>query len=171
MRVRASTGDEWPGGSEVFQTAFLSGPNSTGRFVASETPVPLGPRKRGHSPSFAIARPTQNSAKMSAAMKRIGIIVLQCFLIFFAEVTRPSWTCSIFATWPLSFLMKMKRKRAGASFRKKATSEKDWLSAEETTQSSANKPRRTAIARPPVSEFLMDICCPEIKPRHSLSEG
>src|SRR5215510_5563633 len=95
MRVRASTGDEWPGGSEVFQTTFFSGPNSTGRFVAPETPVPLGPRKRGHSPSFAIARPTQNSAKMSAAMQRIGIIVLQCYLIFFAAGARPSWMCGM----------------------------------------------------------------------------
>src|SRR5262245_44222618 len=103
MRVRANTGDEWPGGSEVFHRTLFPGPNSTGRFVASETPVPLGPRKRDHSLSFAIARTTQNSVRTSAALKRIGIIVLQCYLIFFAAVARPSWMVSICATWPLSF--------------------------------------------------------------------
>ena len=46
MCVSVSTGDEWPPGSDVFHLTFLPGPNSTGRFVAVETPVPLGPRKR-----------------------------------------------------------------------------------------------------------------------------
>ena len=40
------TGDEWPGGSGVFHFTWLCGPNSTGRFLAVETPVPLGPRNR-----------------------------------------------------------------------------------------------------------------------------
>src|SRR5436853_1984573 len=49
MRVGVSTGDEWPGGSAVFQTTFLSLPNSVGRLVEVESPEPLGPRKRDQS--------------------------------------------------------------------------------------------------------------------------
>src|SRR5580704_2902082 len=41
-------GDEWPGGSGVFQIRFLSGPNSDG-IGPSATPEPLGPRKRDQS--------------------------------------------------------------------------------------------------------------------------
>src|ERR1022692_3360905 len=37
-------GDECPGGRSVFQTTFLVGPNSTGRFLLAEMPELLGPR-------------------------------------------------------------------------------------------------------------------------------
>src|SRR5689334_1579688 len=42
-------GDENPAGNAVFQATFLPGPISEGRFRASATPVPLGPRNRGQS--------------------------------------------------------------------------------------------------------------------------
>ena len=45
--------DEWPGGSGVFHNTFFSGPNSTGMFVAVDTPRPFGPRKRFQSASLA----------------------------------------------------------------------------------------------------------------------
>jgi hypothetical protein len=35
---------------------FVSGPNSTGRFEVSATPLPFGPRNRAQSLSFAVAR-------------------------------------------------------------------------------------------------------------------
>src|ERR1022692_2031502 len=35
MRLVVSTGEECPAGKEVFQITFLAGPNSTGRFAAS----------------------------------------------------------------------------------------------------------------------------------------
>ena len=50
-----NTGDEWPGGSGVFHFTWLSGPNSTGRFVAADTPVPLGPRKRAQFSDASMA--------------------------------------------------------------------------------------------------------------------
>src|SRR5687767_8632362 len=49
MRSPAIAGEEWPGGSGVFQTTLRLGPNSTGRFVSSEIPVELGPRNWGQS--------------------------------------------------------------------------------------------------------------------------
>jgi len=45
----ARTGEECPGGTVAFQSTFFSGRNSTGKSLASETPDPLGPRKRGQS--------------------------------------------------------------------------------------------------------------------------
>src|SRR5262245_29810055 len=53
MRSRVSTGDEWPGGSSVFQTTFLLGPNSVGNPVVAETPVPFGPRNCDQSSAGA----------------------------------------------------------------------------------------------------------------------
>jgi hypothetical protein len=43
----ATTGDEFPVGTGVFHSAFSSGPNETGRLVASETPAALGPPELG----------------------------------------------------------------------------------------------------------------------------
>src|SRR5437016_1322983 len=54
MRSRVSTGEEWPGGSGVFQITFLLGPNSTGRPVVSETPLPFGPRNCDQSSAKAL---------------------------------------------------------------------------------------------------------------------
>src|SRR6266487_3931917 len=54
MRLRVSTGEEWPGGSAVFQITFLFGPNSTGRPVVAETPLPFGPRNCGQSSATAL---------------------------------------------------------------------------------------------------------------------
>src|SRR5215831_10466491 len=44
MRSRVRTGEECPGGSAVFQITFCLGPNSVGRPLVVDTPVPFGPR-------------------------------------------------------------------------------------------------------------------------------
>src|SRR6266850_1702496 len=49
MRSLVSTGDECPAGRAVFQITFLPGPNSSGRFVAVETPLAFTPRNWGQS--------------------------------------------------------------------------------------------------------------------------
>src|SRR4029078_5966513 len=61
MRDSPSTGEEWPGGSGVFQRTFFSGPKLTGRPVASETPVPFGPRNRLHGSRSAAETAPQAS--------------------------------------------------------------------------------------------------------------
>ena len=61
MRDSLSTGEEWPGGSGVFQRTFFSGPKLTGRPVASDTPVPFGPRNRLHGSRSAADTATQTS--------------------------------------------------------------------------------------------------------------
>src|SRR6266496_5861875 len=55
-RSRVSTGDEWPGGSAVFQITFLLGPNSSGSPVDAETPLPFGPRNCVHSSALALVQ-------------------------------------------------------------------------------------------------------------------
>src|SRR5688572_26060949 len=52
----AMDGDEWPGGSGVFQTTLVSGPNFSGRFASSLTPAALGPRNWGQSAAIAGAK-------------------------------------------------------------------------------------------------------------------
>jgi hypothetical protein len=54
MRSFVSTGEECPGGSAVFQTTFLAGPNSSGIPVEAETPDPFGPRNIGQSSARAV---------------------------------------------------------------------------------------------------------------------
>src|SRR5438477_5710244 len=49
MRLPSTMGEEYPGGSSVFQITFRAGPNSSGSPVASATPEPLGPRNLAHS--------------------------------------------------------------------------------------------------------------------------
>ena len=66
MRLRVSTGDECPGGSVVFHTTFLSGPNSVGNPEVVETPVPLGPRNCAQSS----AATTIDDDAINAAMIR-----------------------------------------------------------------------------------------------------
>src|SRR6266540_2832623 len=63
MLSPARTGEEKPGGTSVFHTTFLAGPNSTGRFRFPETPAEFGPRncsqssaQRGVMPSRTIAK-------------------------------------------------------------------------------------------------------------------
>src|SRR5215510_10248813 len=56
MRSLVSTGDECPAGSSVFQTTFLAGPNSVGRPLVSETPLPFGPRNCDHSSEAAMVK-------------------------------------------------------------------------------------------------------------------
>ena len=66
-----NTGEECPGGNSVFQTTFLSGPNSTGRPFSSETPPPFGPRKRSHSPAHRDAASRETSTSTSNPKRRI----------------------------------------------------------------------------------------------------
>src|ERR1700730_3428453 len=54
MRSRVSTGEEWPGGSSVFQITFLLGPNSWGSPVVADTPVPFVPRNCDQSSVTAV---------------------------------------------------------------------------------------------------------------------
>ena len=65
MRFRVSTGDECPGGSVVFQTTFLSGPNSVGNPEVVDTPVPLGPRNCDQSSEaeIGVAKEASSIAK------------------------------------------------------------------------------------------------------------
>jgi hypothetical protein len=42
-----STGEDFPAGSDVFQTTLFLGPNSIGRALVEATPEALGPRKPG----------------------------------------------------------------------------------------------------------------------------
>src|SRR3954469_133285 len=49
MRVPSTIGEEYPGGSSVFQITFRAGPNSSGSAVTAATPEPLGPRNLAHS--------------------------------------------------------------------------------------------------------------------------
>ena len=69
-RSPARTGDECPAGTDVFQSKFLAGPNSTGRPVASDTPEPFGPRKRGQSSAPAARQPSAISSKTEG--RRMG---------------------------------------------------------------------------------------------------
>src|SRR5687768_10173976 len=74
MRPFEITGEEWPGGSGVFQAMFLSGPKVAGGLAPSAaTPPPLGPRKRGQSADCARAAVAR--AKTSAR-ERAGVRVL-----------------------------------------------------------------------------------------------
>src|SRR5262249_13094842 len=64
---------------EVFQTTPLSGPNSVGRLVAVETPVPFGPRNRDQSPSLLPIAPV--ALKLRGKMKAEKISVRIVFVI------------------------------------------------------------------------------------------
>ena len=48
-------GDDWPKGTDVFQTTFFDGENSTGYPVPESTPDPLGPRKPVHCAFACVA--------------------------------------------------------------------------------------------------------------------
>src|SRR4029077_5402357 len=54
IRSSDSTGDEWPGGSGVFQRTFFPGPNSAGRPVVLDTPNAFGPRNCGQSEAASV---------------------------------------------------------------------------------------------------------------------
>jgi hypothetical protein len=87
MRLRVSTGEEWPGGSAVFQTTFLLGPNSSGRPVVAETPVPFGPRNCDQSSATAVVngRDAINSATDKAKMVFVTLdIVLREGTVLFS---------------------------------------------------------------------------------------
>ena len=77
MRLRVSTGDEWPGGSGVFQITFLLGPNSSGRPVDAETPVPFGPRNCDHSWATALVESSKAiEAAINGAIDTAKIVFL-----------------------------------------------------------------------------------------------
>src|SRR6188508_3304126 len=73
MWVLVNTGDEWPGGSGVFHFTWLSGPNSTGRFVALDTPVPLGPRKRDQFSAACNPMPSPATQMMVIPKRTFGM--------------------------------------------------------------------------------------------------
>ena len=64
--MSVSTGEECPCGTAVFQRTFFAGPNSAGRPVADEIPVPFGPLNRDQS-SGAADRTTAVAERMQAA--------------------------------------------------------------------------------------------------------
>ena len=61
MRSPCRIGDECPGGSASRHSMRLPGPNSVGTFVADDSPLPFGPRKRDQSGASAAARTWQVS--------------------------------------------------------------------------------------------------------------
>src|SRR5688572_4846392 len=70
------TGDEWPGGSAVFQMTFLSGPISLGSARSSlGMPVALGPRNCDQSPAKVELHKMQNIASENQRIK--GLIIKQ----------------------------------------------------------------------------------------------
>jgi len=72
-----STGDEWPGGSAVFQITFLLGPNSSGSPVDAETPLPFGPRNCGQSSVTAVVNAADElTAAINDAIDKAKIIFL-----------------------------------------------------------------------------------------------
>src|SRR6185503_4830103 len=79
IRSCVNTGDEWPGGSGVFQTTFLFGPNSEGKPLVSETPVPFGPRNCDHS---SLAKLVETHANRIATRRVLG------FNIFIGSVVK-----------------------------------------------------------------------------------
>jgi hypothetical protein len=70
-RSLVSTGEEWPGGSGVFQTTFFSGPNTSGSPVDAVTPLPFGPRNCGQSSATA---PLAANIATSDAINRAPIV-------------------------------------------------------------------------------------------------
>jgi hypothetical protein len=80
MRSAASTGEECPAGTLVFQTRFLRGPISTGRFVEADRPEPFGPRKRGQSVCAADVRRHALAEKHSIHPIQIVLWVMVSFL-------------------------------------------------------------------------------------------
>ena len=75
MRSRVSDGEEWPKGSPVFQMTFFVGPNSVGRRRLSETPDPLGPRKRDQPSGSGASVDTAAPRNSIATNARIMILV------------------------------------------------------------------------------------------------
>ena len=86
MLLAPEAGDEWPGGKDVLQTRFLSGPNSEGSAAPSETPEPFGPRNRVHSEAERLTQdnhPINDSAK---AEKEKFTPHLQCRRLYLHRV-------------------------------------------------------------------------------------
>src|SRR6267142_3807922 len=77
MRFFVRTGDEWPGGSGVFQITFLLGPNSSGSPVDAETPVPFGPRNCDQSSAPALVNGSNViKAAINGALDKTKIVFL-----------------------------------------------------------------------------------------------
>ena len=77
MRFFVNTGDEWPGGSGVFQITFLLGPNCSGSPVVAETPVPFGPRNCDQSSATAFVNgPKAIKAAINGAIDAAKIVFL-----------------------------------------------------------------------------------------------
>src|SRR5918992_3458471 len=77
IRSRVSTGDECPGGRAVFQTTFFSGPNSSGRPVDTETPLPFGPRNCTQSSATGLAsRPAVSQVAINGVINKVRMIFI-----------------------------------------------------------------------------------------------
>src|SRR5438128_6413741 len=74
IRLPAMIGEERLKGTAVFQRRFFAGPNSTGSPVVSDTPDPLGPRKRGQSSSAKIPPASIVAVQVSQAHLRFIVI-------------------------------------------------------------------------------------------------
>src|SRR5260370_34269558 len=78
MRSPTRTGEECPGGRTVFQTTFLLGPNSTGRFRLSDTPAEFGPRNCGQSSALnSVGKPRRAAANGRNLIMRPRIQTIQ----------------------------------------------------------------------------------------------
>src|SRR5262245_28269345 len=71
MRSRLSAGDEWPNGNSVFQITLVAGPNSPGKRRLADTPDPLGPRKRPHSPGSGPSAARVDESRNTAVKTRV----------------------------------------------------------------------------------------------------
>src|SRR5215470_7808423 len=92
MRSRVNTGDECPGGNSVFQTTFLFGPNSCGRPVVEETPVPFGPRNWVQSSAAKVTRVINGMMRTTHSAILGCHIFCSTFLIVFVRVNScDSW--------------------------------------------------------------------------------
>src|SRR5215813_4224898 len=88
MRSRVRIGEECPGGSAVFQITFCLGPNSVGRPLVVDTPVPFGPRNCDQS-SESVGIEWRDVAEvcvkrnvlMNAAIKQTKEALLPLFVV------------------------------------------------------------------------------------------
>src|SRR5688500_5764088 len=70
MRSPRTIGDEWPGGSAVFQRTFLSGPICVGNLPAPTATPELGPRNCDHSAGSAARSGSPDNSNARAEVWR-----------------------------------------------------------------------------------------------------
>ena len=80
MRSLVSTGDEWPGGSAVFQTTFLLGPNSSGSPVDAETPLPFGPRNCDQSSATTVVKRVVDAINAATTRAKAAFLMFKILM-------------------------------------------------------------------------------------------